>query len=308
MAICKKPTIGAIAVLCLVLVTACSRAPEVPQVFATPEAAVDEMVVLIENRDDVRIEQVFGPGSLDLFRSGDEEADHEDITRIAEMIKVRVAFEEYDENTVIALFGDAEWPWPIPLVRNGDGWSFDTAEGREELLNRRIGRNELWTLTALHEIVDAQREYRSEGRDGNPPAYAQRFLSSEGKHDGLYWPVEDGEEPSPLGSLLADSDVASSTEPEPFHGYYYRMLHGRGPNAPGGERSYLDDNGLMTGGFGVVAWPAKYGNSGIMTFVTNQRGLIFQIDLGEKTELLSEAIDSFDPDEKWTPESEVLDN
>lgn len=290
----------------LFLAAACSQAPQGPVVFETPEAAVEEMVVLIEQRDDDRIEAVFGPGSLELFRSGDEDADREDILRIAEMIEAGVAFEEYDENTLIALFGDDEWPWPIPLVREEPGWRFDTESGREELLNRRIGRNELWTLTALHEIVDAQGEYSREGRDGHPPAYAQRFLSTEGKRDGLYWPTEEGEALSPLGGFLAESEVREAEQPEPFHGYFYRMLIGRGPDAPGGEMSYLDEEGLLTGGFAVIAWPAKYGNSGVMTFVTDQRGLIYQKDLGADTEALVEAIDSFNPDASWAPTADSV--
>ena len=296
----KKWTLGVATLLCLHL-AACSKTTQGPVVFETPEAAVSELAALIESHDDARIEAVFGEGSLELFRSGDEEDDRQDIERIKAMIETGVAFEEYDESTLIALFGDSEWPWPIPLVHVESGWRFDTASGREELLNRRIGRNELWTLTALHEVVDAQREYLMDGHDGNPPAYARRFLSSEGRRDGLYWPTEEGQALSPLGGLLAESDVAQAKPPEPFHGYFYRMLLSRGPNAPGGERSYIDDQGLMTGGFGVVAWPAKYGNSGIMTFVTNQRGIVYQKDLGENTELEVEAIQSFNPDESWIP-------
>lgn len=299
--------IGPATLLCLILV-GCSKPSQGPVVFETPEAAVSELAALIESHDDARIEAVFGEGSLELFRSGDEEADREDIARIRDMIAEGVAFEEYDENTLIALFGDSEWPWPIPLVHEENGWRFDTASGREELLNRRIGRNELWTLTALHEVVDAQREYRVEGHDGNPPAYAQRFLSSDGNRDGLYWPTGEGEEPSPLGGLLAESDVEQAEPPEPFHGYFYRMLPARGPDAPGGERSYVDDQGLMTRGFAVVAWPAKYGNSGIMTFMTDQRGIVYQKDLGEGTDIEAQAIDSFNPDVSWVPTPDSIDD
>jgi len=152
----------------------------------------------------------------------------------------------------------------------------------------------------LHEFVDAQREYSSLPRDGNPPAFAQRFRSTEGKRDGLYWTAAEGEELSPLGELLAESDVDESN-PQPFHGYYYRILTSQGASAPGGARDYLDTNGLMTGGFAVVAWPAKYGNSGVMTFITNQHGLIFQKDLGAETEQAASEIQAFDPDDSWVP-------
>src|SRR5210317_474337 len=157
---------------------------------------------------------------LTFLLSACNQPSQEDFGRVNEMIQEGFDFEDIDADTKVALLGDAEWPWPIPLVRDGEGWRFDTEKGQQELLNRRVGRNELWTLTALHELVEIQREYRSESRDGNPPAYAQRFRSTEGKHDGLYWSTADGSELSPAGELLADSD-ATETEPQPFHGYYY---------------------------------------------------------------------------------------
>ena len=288
----------------LVLVSACNS-QQSPVVFDTPEAAIQEMSELIGQHDSKRVEQVFGPGSADMFQSGDEEADRDDYLRVKAMIAEWVEFEDYDENTKIALLGDDAWPCPIPLVREGEGWRFDTAEGREELLNRRIGRNELWTLTAMHEIVEAQREYRSESRDGNPPAYAQRFYSTEGKHDGLFWPSEDGSELSPLGELLAESEVREA-EPQPFYGYFYRILTRRGANAPGGEKNYLDEGGLLTRGYGVIAWPAKYSNSGVMTFMTNHHGLVFQKDLGLDTDSVAAAIDGYGPDSTWAPTEDSL--
>ena len=286
------------------LVSSCQQQPS-QVVFDTPEAAIQTLSDLIGHRDDQRIEQVFGPGSVDMFLSGDDEADREDFARVKTMIEEWVEFEDFDENTKIALLGDNAWPWPIPLVKDGKGWRFDTAEGREELLNRRVGRSELWTLTALHEIVEAQREYRGEPRDGNPPAYAQRFRSSEGKQDGLYWPTQEEEELSPLGEFLAGSEARES-EPQPFHGYFYRILTRRGADAPGGEMDYLDENGLLTRGYGVVAWPAKYGNSGIKTFVINQRGLVFEKDLGADTAQLAVSIDSYNPDSTWAPTDDSL--
>jgi len=287
-----------------VLLSSCGQ-KQSQVVFDTPEAAIQALSELFGQHDDERIEQVFGPGSLDMFQSGDDEADRADYQRVNEMIAEWVDFEDYDENTKIALLGDNAWPWPIPLVRDGKGWRFDTAEGREELLNRRVGRNELWTLTTLHEIVEAQREYLSESRDSNPPAYAQRFLSTEGMHDGLFWVAEDESDLSPLGDMLADAEFQAG-EPRPFHGYFYRMLTRRGADAAGGEMDYLDDNGLLTRGFGVIAWPAKYGNSGVMTFVVNQRGLVFQADLGPETTQLAAAIDSYNPGPDWAPTDDSL--
>jgi hypothetical protein len=293
-----------LAVLALWLfLSGCAR--QDPGLFETPEAAVQAVAELIGQHDDQRTEAIFGPGSIELFQSGDEDADQADGERVKAMIDAGVAFEDFDENTKIALLGDAAWPWPIPLVRDGEGWRFDTASGREELLNRRIGRNELWTLTALHEVVEAQREYRSQPRDGNPPAYAQRFRSSEGRHDGLYWPAAGDSELSPLGDLLAESE-AWGPDPHPFNGYFYRMLTRRDASAPGGARDYLDENGLLTGGFAVVAWPAKHGNSGVMTFITNHRGLIYQKDLGPATEQAASEIQAFNPDASWTPTGDMM--
>jgi hypothetical protein len=286
-------------ILLSVLVSGCAK-QQSPVVFDSPEAAIQELSELIGKSDVKRLEEVFGPGSADVLLSDDDDQDREDYARVKAMIEAGVEFDDFDENTKIAMLGDDDWPWPIPLVRDGDGWRFDIAKGREELLNRRIGRNELWTLTALRELVDAQQEYFSESRDGNLPAYAQKFRSSEGKRDGLYWSTEDEEELSPLGDLLAESD-AWGPEPHPFYGYFYRILTNQGANAPGGARDYLDETGLLTGGFAAVAWPAKYGNSGVMTFVINQRGIIFQKDLGADTEQAAAAITSFDPDESWVP-------
>jgi len=289
--------------LLTIALSACNQPGQ--EVFDSPEAAIQALSDLISQNDDQQTERVFGPGSVQMFRSGDAEADREDFGRVKAMIQERVEFEEIDADTRIALLGDAEWPWPIPLVKDGEGWRFDTDEGSEELLNRRVGRNELWTLTALHELVEAQREYRSESRDGNPRAYAQRFRSTAGMRDGLYWPVEDDEELSPAGELLAESE-ARSDEPQPFHGYYYRILTSRGENAPGGEMNYLDENGLLTRGFAAIAWPAKYANSGVMTFIVNHRGIVYQKDLGVMTDELVAKIDSYNPDASWDPTDDSL--
>jgi hypothetical protein len=291
--------LNALAILALgVLLTACARPS--PIVFGSPGEAVQALAGVIGQNDPLRVEEIFGPGSLELLQSGDEAADHEDFARVGEMIVAGVEFHDFDENTKVAMLGEEGWPLPIPLVRDGDGWRFDIVTGREELLNRRIGSNELWTLTALHEVVDAQREYRSVGRDDNLPAYALRFRSSVGRRDGLYWPAAEGEELSPLGDLLAESE-AQGPDPRPFHGYFYRMLTGRGPHAPGGQRDCADEQGLLRGCFGVIAWPAKYGNSGVMTFITDQRGIVFQKDLGPDTQQAVAAIESYDPGPEWSP-------
>ncbi len=289
----------------LILLAACKRSD--PGVFDTPEAAVQAMAELVGQQDDQALEAVFGPDSAELFHSGDAAADAEDAQRVKAWIEDKVEFEEFDENTRIALLGEDAWPFPIPLVRDGDGWRFSTTEGREELLNRRIGRNELWTLAALHEVVEAQREFYARQSDGQPHAFAARFISSEGNKDGLYWPDEDGADPSPLGDALAESEASrSNDEPQPFHGYFYRILTEQGAGAHGGAYDYRNDDGLLTHGFAVIAWPAKYGNSGVMTFITNHRGLIWQKDLGENSATIAEAITAFDHDSSWTPAGDFM--
>ena len=301
----KRTPVVLAGLLLTILLSACSQPSQ--EIFDSPEAAIRTLSELIGEYDGQRTERVFGTGSLDMFRSGDEEADREDFGRVRAMIQEGVDFEVIDPDTRIALLGDDAWPWPIPLVRDGEGWRFDTGKGKDELLNRRVGHNELWTLTALHELVEMQREYRSESRDGNPPAYAQRFYSTEGMHDGLYWPTDEGSELSPAGEFLAVSEVREG-EPRPFHGYFYRLLTRRGEHAPGGEVDYLDENGQLTRGFAAIAWPAKYGNSGVMTFVVSNHGLIFQKDFGPMTADLVGKIDSYNPDSSWAPTDDSMFN
>ncbi len=287
------------------LASGCGPSGPKQAAFDTPEQAVEALSQLLGKGDEDAITRVFGPGSVDLFDSGDAASDREDAEYVKVLIESGVSFGDVGEDTLSVLLGPDAWPFPIPLVMNDGQWRFDTAAGREELLSRRIGRNELFTLTALHELVEAQREYASEGRDGNPRAFARRFYSSEGRQDGLYWPRVEGEPHSPLGELLAGSE-RTGTGQQPFHGYEYRMLTRQGPNAPGGERSYVDGQDLLTGGFAAIAWPEKYGNSGVMTFLVNHRGIVYQKDLGADTATLAAAIESFDPDQSWSPTADEM--
>jgi len=285
----------------LATLAACSPAP--PGTYSTPAEAVQALGDLVGSGDSKKAEEMFGADGVDLLKSGDEAADKEDALRVKAMILEKVAFEDLDETTKAAVIGNEEWWFPLPLVLEKGRWRFDVVAGREELLNRRIGRNELNALASLHAYVDAQREYFAQGAGGKPPAYARRFRSSEGKRDGLYWAVAEGEEESPLGPLYAEaaSERMQEAGPQPFHGYYFRILEGQGKNAPGGERSYLDKKGRMTQGFAAIGWPAKYGNSGVMSFQINQQGLVFQKDLGAETETAVAAISVYDPDESWHP-------
>ncbi len=275
------------------------------RVFASPDEAMKTIVEVTGKRDEKKVEEIFGKGATDVVWSGDPVADHENALRVKEMILQGVEFQPNGDDAVIAFIGESRWPFPIPIVRSCGGWRFDLEAGREELLSRRIGANELFTIETLHAYVDAQREYASESRDGRPAAYAQRVISTQGKHDGLFWKTADGEPPSPLGPFVAEAATEGYSQANqgraPFHGYYYRILTGQGANAPGGRKSYLDMSGSMTGGFAAIAWPATYGNSGIMTFVVNQLGVVYQKDLGEITPELAAGVTLFDPEATWAP-------
>lgn len=294
------PVLGLAAAVALS--TSCTRVP--PGTYATPEEAVKALGDLAGSGDDARATAMFGPSGLDILRSGDPADDREDALKVKALIAEKVAFEDDGEARKIAALGHDAWPFPIPLVLENGRWRFDVEAGKEEILNRRIGRNELLAIESLRAYVDAQRDYASQGRDGKAPAFARRIRSSEGQHDGLYWAAAEGEAESPLGPLVAEAAegaTASSEERLPFNGYYFRILEAQGANAPGGAKSYVDANGLMTGGHAILAWPAKHGNSGVMSFQVGAQGIVFQKDLGADTATAVQAIQAFDPDESWTP-------
>jgi hypothetical protein len=194
---------------------------------------------------------------------------------------------------------------PIPIVKKGGKWVFDGAAGVDELIYRRVGRNELGAIDVCRGFVSAQTEYASQGRDGDPAGiYAMKLISDEGMHNGLYWPTAEDEPASPAGPFVAAAAEEGYRKAEgsaraPYHGYYYRMLYRQGPNANGGAKEYFKD-GLLTEGFALVAWPAEYGSSGVQTFIVNQDGVVFQKDLGEDTAAAVEAIQAYDPDSTWT--------
>jgi hypothetical protein len=279
-------------------------APPTGKPFPTPQAAMAEVDDLLGKHDKARVEEVFGVGATEVLWSGDDIEDREAAERVKKMIGEGVTFENRSDEEVIAVIGKEKWPMPIPLLKTPEGWRFDLEEGKDELLTRRIGGNELETIATMYEYVEAQKEYFAAGRDGNPPAYAQKVRSTPGKKDGLYW---EGEPASPFGDLVAEAAKHGYTPregdaaPVPFHGYYYKILTSQGPNAPGGQKSYLDAKGLMTKGFAAIAWPANYGNSGIMTFLVSHNGILFEKDLGEQTETLAPTITSYDPDRTWEP-------
>ena len=247
---------------------------------------------------------VLGP-DLDELVSGDPVADAADRRWFVENAQKAADIEDENADSAILVIGPDDWPFPIPLAKDESGWYFDTKAGIEEILDRRIGRNELYTIASMRAFVDAEREYAAADPDGDGThTFADRILSTEGKRDGLYWPTKEGEPESPLGPLVAEAVAAgygadkSSEGPRPFHGYFYKVLAAQGDRAPGGAKSYLKD-GRLTEGFALVAWPASYGSSGIMTFQVNQKGMVYEKDLGEETATAAAAIDAYNPGEGW---------
>jgi hypothetical protein len=272
--------------------------------FDSPKAAFDALVTSIRDKDEKALLAILGKGAQPLVRSGDPVADAQTREKFLAEYDTAHALDR-SGNTVTLTIGDDDWPFPIPLRHDVGGWWFDLAAGREEVLDRRIGRNELDTETVMLAYVDAQNDYAASFHDGlKVHAYAQKFLSAEGRQDGLYWPTEEGEPPSPLGPLIAEAAAAGyhhagpHTAPQPYHGYQYKILNAQGPHAPGGAYNYVV-NGIMIGGFGLLAYPARYGASGIKSFIVNQEGVIYEKDLGPRTAELAASITRFDPDSTW---------
>lgn len=277
--------------------------------FPTPDAAAAALAKAVRAEDVKALLSVVGPDASSWLFSGDNVADRADWQKFLAAYDQKHSILKNAYGQEVLIVGDDDWPFPAPLVKKGENWIFDADAGREEIIDRRVGRNELDTVQTLLAIVDAQRDYAADDMDGNGVYdYARRFLSTKGKKDGLYWPVAEGEPPSPLGPLVADAAregygakkrKAKRNEPRPYHGYVYRMLTAEGKDAPDGAYSYLVD-GKMFGGFAVVAYPAKYGVSGVMTFIVNHNGVVYQKDLGDDTASVASAMSSFNPNGSWT--------
>ncbi len=273
--------------------------------FKSPEEAVKALIDAVKANDTKELLVILGPEGKDIISSGDEVADKEIRERVARKYEQKNKLVGEGDKKVILDIGTDDWPMPIPVVKKGDNWVFDTKAGKEEILSRRIGRNELDVIQVCLAYVDAQREYALKDRDGDGiRKYAQRFGSEKGKKNGLYWEAKQGEEQSPLGQLAAEAvkegytGKKSGSKPDPFHGYYYKILTAQGKNAPGGAYDYVV-KGKMIGGFALVAHPAQYGNSGVMTFIVNQDGVVYQKNLGKNTEKIASAMTKFDPDKSW---------
>ncbi len=271
--------------------------------FASAEEAVKAFITAVKADDEKELVAIFGPSVKKVIYSGDPVSDKERREKFISGYDKKNSLVQEGNKTVL-LTGEKDWPFPVPLVKKGDHWFFDTKAGIDEILNRRIGENELYTIQTMLAIVDAEREYAMKYHSNDSLSeYAQKFASDPGKKNGLYWETKEGEEPSPLGDLLAKARAEgymqkSQNKPIPYHGYYYRILKAQGKNAPGGAYDYLV-KGRMVAGFAVVAYPAKYGNSGVMTFIVNHDGVVYQKDLGRKTASTAAAMKKFDPDKTW---------
>jgi hypothetical protein len=295
--------VGVFALLAVVIVPRAAEAAQTKQkTFNTPEAAVQALVQALGNDSEKELLAIFGPGSETLISSGDPVDDRERKQKFLRQYSEKNRLETADETKVILHVGDNDWPFPIPIVKVGESWRFDTKHGREEILSRRIGEHELGAIQTCLAIVDAQREYAAVDRDGDGLLeYAQKFASTKGKTDGLYWNPGPGEGPSPLGPLVArakSEGYVKGEKPVPYNGYFFRIMNAQGKNARGGAYSYMA-KGKMVGGFAIVAYPARYGVSGIMTFTVNHDGVVYQKDLGTKTEKLAKTMQAFDPDKTW---------
>lgn len=272
--------------------------------FESPDAAVQSLVGAMRAHDDARVGEILGPGGPELIQSGDDVADR-NLTN-----QFLAAYDKHhkvvvDGASAVLVIGADEWEMPIPVVAEAGKWRFDTVSGKDEVLARRIGENELSVIQVCRAIMDAQSDYAemNQREARGERVFARKFVSTPGTRDGLYWEARAGEASSPLGELVAAAVAEgydrTTHEPQPFYGYYYRMLSAQGSAAPGGARSYLDGE-RMTGGFAAVAWPAKYDNSGVMTFLISDQGILYQRDLGSDTAKIATAMTTFDPGEGWT--------
>ncbi len=293
------------ALLGAVALTLCVPAQAEEQ-FATPDAAIEALVAAARGSEKEKLLDILGTDGQSVISSGDAVADKNARESFMEAYDKGHKLEAEGDDFVVLLLGEDDWPFPIPVVKTDDGkWEFDTEAGLEEILIRRIGRNELSAIEAARLYVKAQEAYAALGVDGkSPPAYAQRIISQPGNKDGLFWPTGEGEDPSPLGEKFAEiTDEGyepDGVKPIPYHGYYFRILEAQGEGAKGGAKDYLVE-GRMSGGFALIAHPAEYGNSGIMTFIVNQDGVVLEKDLGEETVETVSEIDTVAPDETWKP-------
>jgi hypothetical protein len=271
--------------------------------FSSSNEAIQALLVAAKSGDPAQLEPLLGPQAPELIAAGDAGSAKELLAGFVKAYSVKHSLSVEAQGFEYLQVGSSDWPFPFPIVRDGKVWYFDVDRGNQEILDRRIGRDELGAIAVCEGYVQSQVDYGSKGRDGNPSGiYAQRFHSSPGKQDGLYWPVSKGEPESPIGPLVASASADHSAQagenPVPYYGYLYRILTEQGADAPGGAKSYIVD-GKLTGGFALIAYPAEYRSSGVMSFIVNQDGLIYQRDLGDQTADLASKITAYNPDSSW---------
>jgi Protein of unknown function (DUF2950) len=295
---------GSIVAALVVLGSVAVRAQDAGvKTFPTYREAAKAFVSAVTANDNAALKEILGANALDMLSSGDETTDESDRASFLKHYEQAHAFARESADKVTLTIGATAWPLPFPIVRENGAWHFDAEAGAKELMYRRIGNNELDAIRVTSALRVAQKEYAAAGHDGNPAGvYAQRFRSSPGTEDGLYWEAKEGEADSPAGSLVAEaeSEGAQAGKRTPFHGYYFRILRAQGPHAPGGEKDYVKD-GKMTGGYAILAYPAEYKASGVKTFLIGRRGVVYQKDLGDGTDAVAKAMTAYDPDSSWKP-------
>jgi len=304
----RTGTFASVPVLAALISALPGRLPAADELtFTSPETAVNALVVATTHHDTNALHAIFGPEGHGLI-SPDVVQATEEYKMFVQHLTEKTQLSTNADSSLTLELGTNGWPFPIPLVKQDGRWFFDTAAGKTEILNRRVGRDELGAIGVCRAYVEAQREYASQDRLGDGVlAYAQFLRSTPGTHDGLFWPAKPGEELSPLGPLVAAARVEGyhraarmlNDEQAPYHGYYFKILTRQGKHAPGGKYDYII-NGRMIAGFALVAWPAEWGNSGVMTFIVNQQGKVYQCDLGKNTAKLAAAMTRYDPDSQWT--------
>jgi Protein of unknown function (DUF2950) len=294
------PKLAAAAILLTGCLSARSAAQQPGQkTFSSPLDASSALVTAAQNNDEKAMLEILGPDGKQIVSSGDKTEDAESRANFVQKYQEMHRLVKEPDGSVVLYIGAANWPTPIPLANKANSWYFDTQTGRKEILYRRIGRNEISTIGVCQELVAAEKEYYSTQHN----EYAQRFFSDEGQHNGLYWKAADGETQSPIGPLVASAvaeGYAKSPDgtPTPYRGYYYHILTRQGKNGPGGAKSYVV-NGKMTEGFAFVAYPAEYRSSGVMTFIVDQDGVVYQKDLGKNTDVLAKGMKEYNPNSTW---------
>jgi hypothetical protein len=278
-----------------------------PETFDTPEKAADAIIEAARNFDVPRIERIFGPGGDDIVMTGETGQDRELAEAFAAKAaeKKTVSLDPQTRNRAFLVVGNDDWPFPVPIVKKNNRWFFDAKAGRQEILYRRVGRNELDAIQICHGYVDAQHEYALEKREGyNVNQYAQRIISTPGKQDGLAWRNADGSWDGPIGEKIAEAiEQGYTNKASPYHGYFFKVLKGQGPAAPLGEMNYVIE-GVMIGGFALLASPAEYGVTGVKSFMVSQDGVVYEKDLGPSTLDIFAKTELFNPDKTWDPVEE----